>query len=68
VTLWLLRHGQAEAHAASDAQRELTDFGRQEVLQSAAHLAGQPLAAISRRPSWCVSNWASSGRSLLRPG
>jgi phosphohistidine phosphatase len=50
VTLWLLRHGQAEAHAASDAQRELTDFGRQEVLQSAAHLAGQPLAAIIASP------------------
>ena len=50
MTLWLLRHGQAGVHAASDAQRELTDFGRQEVLQSAAHLAGQPLVAIIASP------------------
>jgi phosphohistidine phosphatase len=50
VTLWLLRHGQAEAHAASDAQRELTERGRQEALQSAAHLIGQPLAVIIASP------------------
>ncbi|VXD01629.1 Phosphohistidine phosphatase, SixA [Pseudomonas sp. 8Z] len=50
MTLWLLRHGQAEVHAASDAQRELTDLGRQEALQSAAHLLGQPLAAIIVSP------------------
>lgn len=50
MTLWLLRHGQAEAHAASDAQRELTERGRQEALQSAAHLIGQPLAVIIASP------------------
>lgn len=50
MTLWLLRHGQAEVHAASDAQRELAERGRQEVMQSAAHLIGQPLAAIIASP------------------
>ena len=65
MTLWLLRHGQAEAHAASDAQRELTDFGRQEVLQSAAHLAGQPLAAIIASPYVRAQQTAELVRSEL---
>ncbi|MBF7729478.1 phosphohistidine phosphatase SixA [Pseudomonas sp. N040] len=50
MKLWLLRHGQAEAHASSDAQRCLTAHGRQEVLHSAARLIGQPLQAILCSP------------------
>ena len=50
MRLWLLRHGQAEPQAASDAARELTAHGRKEVLQAAAQLAGRPLTAILASP------------------
>lgn len=50
MRLWLLRHGQAEPQAASDAVRELTAQGRKEVLQAAAQLAGRPLTAILASP------------------
>lgn len=38
MRLYFLRHGQAASHA-SDALRELTERGRQQVLASAAHVA-----------------------------
>ena len=50
MRLWLLRHGQAEPQAASDAARELTAHGRQEVQQAAAQLFGRPLTAIMASP------------------
>lgn len=50
MKLWVLRHGQAESHAATDAQRNLTAHGRQQVLDSAAQLIGQPIAAILASP------------------
>ncbi|WP_265533030.1 phosphohistidine phosphatase SixA [Pseudomonas saponiphila] len=50
MKLWVLRHGQAEPHAASDDQRNLTAHGRQEVLGSAAQLIGQPISAIIASP------------------
>ncbi|WGL63070.1 phosphohistidine phosphatase SixA [Pseudomonas sp. CW003PS] len=50
MRLWLLRHGQAEPQAASDAARELTAHGRQEVQQAAAQLLGRPLTAIMASP------------------
>jgi len=50
VKLWILRHGEAEAHARSDDQRNLTEHGRKQVLRSAAHLIGQPLDAIVASP------------------
>ncbi|MCD9572586.1 phosphohistidine phosphatase SixA [Pseudomonas protegens] len=50
MKLWVLRHGQAESHAPTDAQRNLTAHGREEVLGSAAHLIGQPIAAILASP------------------
>ncbi|MGC5700362.1 phosphohistidine phosphatase SixA [Pseudomonas sp. NFXW11] len=50
MKLWVLRHGQAEAHAPSDDQRHLTPHGREEVLRSAAQLIGQPIAAIIASP------------------
>jgi phosphohistidine phosphatase len=50
MKLWLLRHGHAEPHAASDALRRLTARGRLEVLQSAAQLIGRPLEAILCSP------------------
>ncbi|AZE83171.1 Phosphohistidine phosphatase SixA [Pseudomonas orientalis] len=50
MKLWILRHGEAEAHARTDAERNLTEHGRAEVLRSAAQLIGQPLSAIIASP------------------
>jgi len=50
VKLWILRHGEAEGHARTDAERNLTEHGRAEVLRSAAQLIGQPLSAIIASP------------------
>jgi len=50
VKVWVLRHGEAEPHARSDDQRNLTEHGRKQVLRSAAHLLGQPLDAIVVSP------------------
>ncbi|MGB3123311.1 MAG: phosphohistidine phosphatase SixA [Pseudomonas sp.] len=50
MKLWILRHGEAEGHARTDAERNLTEHGRGEVLRSAAHLIGQPISAIIASP------------------
>lgn len=50
MKLWILRHGEAQQQARSDAERELTEHGRQEVLTSAEHLKGQPLGRIIASP------------------
>ena len=50
MKLWILRHGEAQGHARTDAERNLTERGRGEVLRSAAHLIGQPLSAIIASP------------------
>lgn len=50
MKLWILRHGEAEPRANSDAERRLTSHGREQVLYSAALLLGQPLQAILVSP------------------
>ncbi|TFY92160.1 phosphohistidine phosphatase SixA [Pseudomonas kairouanensis] len=50
MKLWILRHGEAEGHARTDAERNLTEHGRAEVLRSAAHLIGLPISAIIASP------------------
>ena len=50
MKVWVLRHGEAEPHAARDELRNLTAHGREQVLRSAAHLLGQPLDAILASP------------------
>lgn len=50
MKLWVLRHGEAEPRANSDAERRLTAHGREQVVRSAAHLLGQPLQAIIASP------------------
>ncbi|WP_073521673.1 phosphohistidine phosphatase SixA [Pseudomonas fluorescens] len=50
MKVWILRHGEAQAHARTDAERNLTEHGRAEVLRSATHLIGQPLGAIIASP------------------
>jgi len=65
VRLWLLRHGEAEPQAASDAARELTAHGRKEVQQAAAQLAGRPLTAIIASPYVRAQQTAELVRSAL---
>jgi phosphohistidine phosphatase len=50
VKLWLLRHGEAEPRARSDAERNLTAHGRQQVREAAVHLRGRPLQAVLASP------------------
>jgi phosphohistidine phosphatase len=50
MKLWLLRHGEAEVQARTDALRELTHHGRKQVVRSAAQLVGRPLSAILASP------------------
>jgi phosphohistidine phosphatase len=50
MNLWILRHGEAHPQARTDAERELTVEGRNEVLGSAAHLMGRPLRWIIASP------------------
>lgn len=50
MKLWVLRHGEAEPRANTDAERRLTVHGREQVLRSAARLLGQPLQAIIASP------------------
>nr|WP_178117911.1 phosphohistidine phosphatase SixA [Pseudomonas sp. R5(2019)] len=45
-----MRHGEAEPQVRSDAERELTAHGREQVVRSAGHLLGQPLQAILVSP------------------
>ncbi|MBC9250840.1 phosphohistidine phosphatase SixA [Pseudomonas alcaligenes] len=50
MKLWLLRHGEAQPHARRDAERALTEHGRNEVRQSAERLRGRPLQRILVSP------------------
>ncbi len=50
MKLWILRHGEAQSRARTDAERELTANGREEVLASAGHLLGKPLRWIIASP------------------
>jgi phosphohistidine phosphatase len=50
VKIWVLRHGEAEARASSDAARELTVRGCDQVIESARQLLGKPLQQIIASP------------------
>ncbi|CDZ93650.1 phosphohistidine phosphatase SixA [Pseudomonas saudiphocaensis] len=50
MKLWLLRHGEAEPRARTDAERNLNDAGKLEVRDSAAHLRGRELQVILVSP------------------
>ncbi|CAK9890333.1 MULTISPECIES: phosphohistidine phosphatase SixA [Pseudomonas] len=50
MKLWVLRHGEAEQRANTDAERRLTAHGREQVLRSAAELLGQPPQVILASP------------------
>lgn len=65
MKLWLLRHGEAEARARTDAERNLTAAGRLEVQTSAAHLQGQPLDVILVSPYVRAQQTAEIVRQIL---
>ncbi|CAM3511286.1 phosphohistidine phosphatase SixA [Parendozoicomonas haliclonae] len=50
MKLFVMRHGQAEAYAASDEQRVLTEEGREEVARVAQSLIGVKLDGILCSP------------------
>jgi len=49
--IWLLRHGEAEADAADDASRKLTEKGRRQ-----AEAAGRALAAMGVELDACLTS------------
>ena len=65
MKVWILRHGEAQAQARTDAERNLTEHGRAEVLRSAAHLIGQPLGAIIASPYVRAQQTAQLVRDVL---
>ena len=65
MKIWLLRHGEAEPRARTDAQRCLTEAGRNEVRRSAAHLVGQPLQTILASPYLRAQQTAELVREVL---
>lgn len=65
MTLWLLRHGEAEARAHSDAERPLTERGRKEVRRSAERLRGRPLQYILASPYLRAQQTAEIVREVL---
>lgn len=50
MKLWLLRHGEAESAARTDAERNLTAHGRRQVREAAAQLQDRPLQAVLVSP------------------
>ncbi|MBI6671572.1 phosphohistidine phosphatase SixA [Pseudomonas syringae] len=50
MKVWVLRHGEAQSRARSDAERELTAHGREEVLKSALQLTDKPVQRIIASP------------------
>ncbi|MCW2292927.1 phosphohistidine phosphatase [Pseudomonas sp. BIGb0408] len=65
MRIWLLRHGQAHPEARTDAQRELTDYGRDEVHQSLELLRGRSLDAIFVSPYVRAQQTAALVRDAL---
>lgn len=65
MKLWLLRHGEAEPRARTDAERNLTTAGRLEVQTSAEHLQGQPLDLILVSPYTRAQQTAEIVRQVL---
>ena len=65
MTLWLLRHGEAEARARSDAERPLTERGRKEVRRNAERLRGRPLQYILASPYLRAQQTAEIVREAL---
>lgn len=65
MKLWLLRHGEAERQARTDAERPLTRHGCQEIERAAVHLAGRPLQTILSSPYLRARQTAERVRAAL---
>lgn len=65
MKVWILRHGEAQARARTDAERELTGRGREEVLGSVAQLLGKPLRWIIASPYVRAQQTAELARQAL---
>ncbi len=65
MRLWLLRHGEAQPQARSDAERALTVRGREEVAQTAIQLQGRGLGAILASPYIRAQQTAALVREAL---
>ena len=50
MKLWMLRHGEAQPYQRNDAARQLTDFGREQVLLAATHAAGENFSHVICSP------------------
>ena len=69
MRLWLLRHGEAEPRSASDAARELTAHGRNEVQQAADELASIKRAE-EQRAAWQENRrqWGTTANGTAHDG
>lgn len=65
MTLWLLRHGEAEPRSEGDEFRPLTDRGRTEVRRSAERLLGQRIDVIYASPYVRAQQTAELVRGVL---
>jgi len=65
MKLWLLRHGEAEPRARTDAERNLTEGGRRDVRRSATFLRGKPLKTILVSPFQRAQQTADEVRKAL---
>lgn len=65
MRLWLLRHGEAEPQARSDAERALTARGREQVRLAAVQLQGRRLGAILASPYVRAQQTAALVREAL---
>ena len=68
MKLWVLRHGEAANQARSDAERELTPAGVEQVLRSAERLLQEPLGAILASPYVRAQQTATLVHDALRLG
>ena len=68
MKLWLLRHGEAEPRARTDAERNLTEGGRRDVRRSATFLRGKPLQTILVSPFHRAQQTADEVRKALSFG
>lgn len=50
MKLWLLRHGEAEPYQRKDAERELTERGRKQVLEAASYVAQERFSHVLCSP------------------
>ncbi|MCW3147928.1 phosphohistidine phosphatase SixA [Stutzerimonas stutzeri] len=65
MKLWLLRHGEAEPRARTDAERNLTEQGRRDVREIAGHLRNRPLQTILVSPYQRAQQTAEIVRQTL---